>query len=89
MKTPYIIYVRNIEQKILYDKELCGQISDGNWENEDTDERLWHCEVIVRPDEIGCSWKVENLLDFNEEFLLDVVGDRMMNYVREINPKYT
>lgn len=84
------IYFRTAPQKVLYDKEIRGQISDGHWENEDTDHRLWYCITIVRPKKVGISWKPECNLDFNDDDLVDNLGERMREYVLSgYRSKYT
>lgn len=84
------LFVRNEAQVILMNKELKGQLSDGNWENEKTDSRLWYCEVKVAHsgDKLGCNWKVKHSVDFDDDFLLEVLSDRMLEYVRMTYPKY-
>ena len=85
------LYVRNKAQKVLFEKEISGQLSDGNWENEKTDQRLWNCEVIVvnenEEQELGTNFAVRYYADFATEDL-DFLWDRMIEYVRPIDPDY-
>lgn len=85
------LHLRNKAQVILFVHELQGQISDGNWEDEVTDKRLWDCKVFLADDEksLGCNFNAKYSLDFNDDFLVEVVGDRMLEYVRQINPEYS
>ena len=82
------LYVRNKAQKILF-KRMQGQLSDGYWENEKTDQRLWNCEVIVADEEqeLGANWAVRYYADFATEDL-DFLWDRMIEYVRPIDTDY-
>jgi len=83
------LYVRNRAQKVLFEKEISGQLSDGNWENEKTDRRLWNCEVIIADEEqeLGANWTVRYYADFATGDL-DFLWDRMIEYVRPIDPDY-
>lgn len=91
-KSPTLV-VRNSAQKIIYDKELSGQISDGHWENEDTDERLWGCNVeVYNPiihNGLGCNFVPSCDLDFNDPDLHWLFDDRTLEYVQEVIPDYT
>ena len=75
------INFRNRAQQVLYDQEIRGQISDGHWENEDTDTRLWYCLSKVNSKAVGSNWKPEPKLDFADEDLIARLGGRMINYV--------
>lgn len=76
---------RNAAQKILWTNELSGQISDGHWENTpNTSWEAW-CDatVTVDPHNVGRDFYVrKDNFGFNRRELLDIVGDRMMGYVR-------
>ena len=86
------LYVRNQEQKIIFDKELKGQLSDGIWENEKTDERLWNVEVIVVNEnedfELGCNFSPKYYVDFCHNDLVLWLSDRIVEYVRDVDPNY-
>jgi len=84
------LYVRNKAQKNLFEKELSGQLSDGFWENDKTDQRLWNAEVIVagEEDELGATFAAKYYANFADEELIDIVGERMIKRVREIDPNY-
>lgn len=84
---PGTLRFRNIEQKILWDVELSGQISDGRWENSRPYDHweYWHrdVEVVVDPDNVGRDFYVRrDGYCFTEKLLLEVVGERMLNAVR-------
>lgn len=77
--------VRNAEQKVLFEQEIRGQISDGYWENARPFDhhRPWSkCQVVVDPDNIGRDfYAMKNNYGLNSKNLLDCVGDRMLTYV--------
>lgn len=85
------INFRNNAQQVLYDKEIRGQISDGHWENDDTDTRLWYCLAKVNSKNVGSSWKPSPKLDFADEDLIEFLGDRMIDYVLDsgVRKRYT
>lgn len=81
-------------QAILLRDELSGQISDGKWENLEL--RDWqnggkaHWEVwgsaivIVDPSHVGRNFNAaKDNYQINAKDLLDVVGDRMVEYVKD------
>lgn len=78
--------VRSIEQKILFDEELSGQISDGNWENLNVRDhwQAWcDAEVIVDPDNVGRDFTARyDSYNFTDPDLLSVVKERMLVTVR-------
>lgn len=81
-----ILAVRNVAQRVLFVHELCGQLSDGHWENSRPSDH-WEpwCDavVIVDPANVGREFHVRrDTYDFTSRDLLDVVGNRMVNYVR-------
>jgi hypothetical protein len=71
-----VIKVRTQAQKLLYDNELCGQISDGHWENAIPSNHyhiMCDAEIIVaKPDEkIGANFTPKRRYNFaNNEPLL-------------------
>jgi hypothetical protein len=86
------LVVRNEAQKILFEKELAGQISDGYWENS----RPWNHwrwvgrELVV---EVGENVGVYGggpvrSYNFNNKMLVEIVGERMIEYVREYDNNY-
>lgn len=93
MTKEYKLVVLTPEQKIIYEKELSGQISDGHWENEDTDERLWNVTVEVfdpsKHNKLGCNFKPKFPLDFNDPDLYWLLDSRTLEYVQEEFPGYT
>jgi len=80
--------VRNIAQKVLWEQELSGQISDGHWENS-TPNSHWKpwcsAQVVVDPEHVGRDfWAQRESYNFSDKRLLDVVSDRMLEYVRRL-----
>lgn len=87
--------VRNIAQKVLFEEELSGQISDGQWENSSPREhwKPW-CDatVVVDPNNVGRDFYARReSYNFTARDLLAVVQDRMLEYVRVAtgNPGYS
>jgi len=81
-----ILFVRNIAQKVLFETELQGQLSDGHWENS-TPQDHWKpwCNAKVRIEEgkLGRTFLVaKDNYNFANKDLLDVVEKRMISYVR-------
>lgn len=91
----YALVVRNEAQKILFDEELMGQLSDGMWENTRPFDhwKVWaDCDVVVAgpDDEVGRTfYAAKSNYNFTSRDLLDVVGDRMLEYVQQVDPSYT
>jgi hypothetical protein len=82
------LFVANTRQKVLFDWEISGQLSDGYWENTRPMNhwRIWsRCEVVVasEPTKIGRNFRPDksnyNLL---APMLLEAVGDRMITYAK-------
>jgi hypothetical protein len=88
-----ILAVANEAQRILFDDELSGQISDGAWENASPFDhwKPW-CDavVIVDPENAGRTFYArKDNYDFARRDLLDVVGERMVESVRvQVDPTY-
>lgn len=89
MATP-ILTVRNIEQQAAF-LELDGQISDGMWENArpfDHYKPWCNATVVVASPGTGDRdlgrnfWAARDNYNFSSKALLDVVGLRMLGYVR-------
>lgn len=77
---------RTQDQATLFTAELAGQISDGHWENS-TPRDHWkpwcRAEVIVDPENVGRDFYAQrDTYNFANKGLLEVVGQRMINYVR-------
>lgn len=77
------IYFRNFTQKILWDTEMSGQISDGYWENSSGDS--WAFWTTLNTDVDAKNPRVEaNMAPSRTNFnlsskeLLEIVGDRMI-----------
>lgn len=83
---PGTLRLRNVEQKVLWDFELSGQISDGRWENSrpyDHWEVWCRAEVVVDPYNVGRDFYAKrDGYCFTERELLEIVGERMLNAVR-------
>lgn len=78
--------VRNIEQAALFQLEIVGQLSDGMWENSTPREhwRPWcKCNVVVNDKNVGRDfWAPRDRYALASKSLLDVVGKRMLTYVK-------
>lgn len=87
MKTNEMIFaVESQAQYFLFCDELCGQLSDGHWENT-TPFKHWEpwaeTDVIVDPQNPGRNFKpIKDNYRFTDQRLLDVVADRMIENVR-------
>ncbi len=87
--------VRNLAQKVLWDWELNGQISDGRWENSSPSDHweYWaKAEVVVDPENVGRDFYARrDGYCFTEKSLLEIIGERMLNAVRSAtsNPEYS
>jgi hypothetical protein len=87
--------LRNIEQKVLWDYELTGQISDGRWENSrphDHWEPWCNATAVVDPDNVGRDFYAKrDGYCFTERELLSIIGDRMLKavQVQTDNPAYS
>jgi hypothetical protein len=85
--------VRNQAQKILFDEELSGQISDGAWENSTPHDhwRPWcDAEVVVDPANVGRDFYAKrDSYGLDRRDLLDIIGDRMLASVQRAVPSYT
>lgn len=84
---PKVLAVRNAAQKVLWEEELLGQISDGMWENVGPRDhyRDWmDVTVIVAPTgHVGRNFHADkdNYNFANTEFI-SIVGDRMLTAVQ-------
>jgi hypothetical protein len=77
---------RNIVQVTLWNKELCGQISDGFWENS---RPYGHWQGITGATaDLGKlgpqGFRPRRSYNFANKELLECVGDRMLEYVRAL-----
>lgn len=81
-----VITVRNIRQLALFESELKGQLSDGNWENSrpyDHWEQPCSSEVVVgEGPKYGPNFYPKRSYNFANRDLVEVVGDRMIRAVR-------
>ena len=86
---PAIVFESYV-QAVLYEIELCGQISDGHWENASPrDHYKCMCDAHVRyegrrkDEEAGVQgFRPRRRYNFAAKPLLDVVGTRMLAYAR-------
>jgi hypothetical protein len=82
------IYFRNVIQAELFKRELQGQISDGHWEDNITDTRLWYCDVRVVEGKVGIDFEPKHPLEFT-----DIIGEgldeELLAIARETDPNYT
>lgn len=81
-------------QKVLFEEELVGQFSDGKWENleqkdwENGGQAHWmiwsDAQVILDPSNVGRNFRAgKDNYQINAKDLLDVVGDRMVQSVKD------
>ncbi len=80
--TKGILFVRNRAQKVLFQKELQGQISDGMWENAKPHNHWkdWGTDdVQIGTDKFGRTFYAnKDNYNISSKELLDCVGDRML-----------
>ena len=84
----------NPQQKILWDMEMSGQVSDGQWENSypyDHWERPCRAESLVAQpgEQPGLNFRPKRSYGFNKASLLEIVGDRALAEVQKEYPLYT
>lgn len=87
-----VLTVRNQAQKILFDEEMSGQISDGMWENTrpyDHWEPWCDAEVVVGENVGRNFYARKDNYNLTNKDLLDIVGDRMLESVQKVQPDYT
>lgn len=85
MATTPVLNVRNLAQKVMFDEEFSGQISDGHWENSRPYEhwQIWcKAEVVVAPTNVGRNfYAAKDNYNLASRELLDIVGGRMLTAV--------
>jgi hypothetical protein len=86
----------NQQQKILWDEEMSGQVSDGQWENSypyDHWERPCKAASMVVGSEgnpmAGLNFYPKRSYGFNKASLLEIVGQRALEAVQAKYPDYT
>jgi hypothetical protein len=81
-----IINFSNMRQKVLFDNELVGQISDGMWENSTPHnhwEQICRAKTIVDDSRLpGINFRLKRRYNFASKELFDCVGQRMKFYVK-------
>jgi hypothetical protein len=81
-----LINFRNAVQAALYNLELAGQISDGCWENS-RPWNHWRCMIdatgVAVPGPLGPTFQPRRKYNFNNNLLVEVVGDRMLKIARD------
>lgn len=82
-KTDGTIYFRNFTQKMLWDFEISGQISDGYWENSSGASYIFWTSLETSVDSLNPRVEaniVPQRINYNlsNKELLDIVGDRML-----------
>lgn len=86
-----MIRFANAAQAILFECELKGQISDGHWENSRPyDHYKIMCDAKITHAfhgetdgaVIGKNFRPMRKYNFNDRFLIDCVGQRMIGYVK-------
>lgn len=82
------LYLRNVEQVAIFKFEICGQLSDGHWENS-RPHNHWQdwgrCEVRVAPEGVKPSrnfYVIRDVYGLTSKALLDCVGGRMIGQAR-------
>lgn len=78
-----IITFRNATQKVLWNHEISGQLSDGMWENSNVNQKIWSAEAHVGTP--GVNFHTNGMranFNFCNEQLLDIVGDRMLMFAK-------
>jgi hypothetical protein len=91
---PLRIAFRTREQAVLFMCELSGQISDGNWENASPhDHWMPMCDAVIAvdPNSPSINFRPRRSYNFSDPELLEVVGDRIIWYVKcaKFFPKLT
>jgi len=89
MNAKKYMFVQNLAQKVLFEMELLGQISDGYWENAspfDHWKSFSNIEVLVdETGKVGCNFFPRKTnYNFASRQLLEVVGERMIFMVKLI-----
>lgn len=87
-----VLNVRNEAQKVILEKEMFGQISDGMWENtspHDHWEPWCDATVVVDPTNVGRNFYArKDNYNLNNKELLEIVGQRMLEEVQKVVPGY-
>ena len=85
-----VLAVNNEAQKVIFLSEMQGQISDGMWENARPFDhyKAWSDlneeSVIVDPSNVGRNFHaIKDNYNLNAQDLIDIVGERVIEAVRE------
>jgi len=84
-KSGHKILWQNHRQRILWNHELCGQVSDGHWENASPYGHykvMCNARSLVNQENPGLNFYPRRKYGFSSSFLIECVGDRMMFYVK-------
>jgi hypothetical protein len=85
MQTEPTLAVENRAQAALYEWEMKGQMSDGQWENS-TPHGHWRtpneAQVVVRPEKVGRNFYTERAYNFANRDLFAAVSDRMIRFAK-------
>ena len=88
-----MIFFRNPTQKLLWDEEITGQLSDGKWENSSRSNwRFFNSlksSVDASNPRVTATTYGNCSFNFASKDLLDAIGDEMLKLGRTINPGYT
>lgn len=82
------LFFRTLDQVVLFEMEIMGQLSDGAWENTRPDDhwQFWSdakVDVAAYPEQVGRNFFVaKDDYGLTRKDLLEVVGDRMIVYVK-------
>lgn len=92
-KQPDMIFFRNPTQKMLWDKFITGQLSDGKWENSSRGNWRFFNSLKSGVDasnpRVTAKTSGNVVFNFAAKDLLDAIGDEMLEAGRNINPSYT
>jgi len=83
-----ILAVRNERQKLLFEQELLGQISDGFWENAQPENHYNDFDdvhvIVDEYEDVGVNFDIRKNYKFHDEDLVGIIGDRMLFMVRSL-----
>jgi hypothetical protein len=84
-ETAVTLFVENRVQAALYEWEMKGQMSDGQWENS-RPHGHWRtpneAQVVVRPGKVGRNFYTERAYNFANRDLFEAVSHRMVRFAK-------